>query len=309
MHEKDIELVKLLHQNCTESEERLARLKDDLDACKTELDSIEETISSREGFSDILREAATALEREDLVVEVPDSAELSARCEELTEEFTKESDNSTRFRGLLDQLTDRAPGLLEAAGLKPLDPQVEEDDAVDEETTEAADSAENENESAGAEDEEESNYSEFERFNLKTIRRREKSGHGPGAVYIIDGNSVLSRIPAYDFSQRELEETAVYEELARDLKTLGDEISGTFCILADSPIKLDDSVGGDISVVSPSSNGASTSEDRLNFLLRLADEYTGRLRNVCVVSGESDVLAEVRNRGMHTMGLSEFFVA
>ncbi len=119
---------------------------------------------------------------------------------------------------------------------------------------------------------------------------------------------MVSRIPAYDFSQRAVDETLVYEELANDLTELGEEITGSFCILSESPLTLDKSISSAISFVSPGNNGSGETEDRLHFLLRLADEYTGRLRNVCVVSGDDEVLSQVQNRGMHTMGLSEFFL-
>lgn len=326
MHENDVELVKLLHQNCTAAEERMAGLQAELDSCKSDLDEIEQTYGARSGYSDILKQAAEVLDRKDLVVETPDPAELATKFDELNREFNEAGAEAGKYRALLDQLTDKAPDLLVAAGLSDAPEAVEEaEPAEDVEPVGDVDPAgdvepvEDESDASSAEDEPQAvaaeaepmdeELAELQKFNVKTIRRREKSGHGPGAVYIIDGISVLSRIPSYDFGMRSVDEQQVYEELAKDLCDLGDHISGSFCILAGKPMDLEGKVSSAISFVSPGTNGDGEPEERLHYLLRLADEYTGRLRNVCVVSGEPEVLAEVQNRGMHTMGLSEFFSA
>jgi hypothetical protein len=115
MYEQDIELTRLLLTKLTELDARGESLRAEISQCQTELDSSQSVRSEREQYLDVLTRAAQLLDRADLEVESPQLSELEQRMEELKGRLGALDEEVQQYRTLVDELRERAPGLLEAA--------------------------------------------------------------------------------------------------------------------------------------------------------------------------------------------------
>jgi len=115
MYEQDIELTRLLLNKLTELDAQGESLRAEIYQCQAELDSSQSVRSEREQYLDVLARAAQLLDRTDLEVDSPQLSELEQRMADLQGRLGGLDEEVRQYRTLVDELRERAPGLLEAA--------------------------------------------------------------------------------------------------------------------------------------------------------------------------------------------------
>jgi hypothetical protein len=115
MHEKDIELARLLIAREAEMRAKDEALRHELQAVQQRVDEARALSEQRDAYADILAKAADLLQRSDLAVEMPDTAEDESRLAELTTELGALEAQEQQFQDLVHALKDRAPQLFDAA--------------------------------------------------------------------------------------------------------------------------------------------------------------------------------------------------
>ncbi len=390
MHEKDIELAKLLLDKLAALETRQEQLSADLAQAQDELETQWQMREERAKYLDILSRAADLLNRTDLREELPETTELEQQVTRLEDELMALTAEAAQHRELVDNLSEHAPGLIAIARSgnepEPEAPSAVEDPAATDDATLAAQPAageDDEPEVLDAEAEPEAT-AEFEpgappadetapeavdpaqddaaetdeaaapadgepaapvataedeatpgatdaapdavppagvldhgidpeiplgRFNLANLKRREAFTHGRGAAYIIDASSVLERVPNYDHYVRGIEVEAAREELIRDFDILGRELSGTFHLVFSAWFQYTTPHGNNLTVEFSTGPGEGTKEASDRRLRELVFEMTAKLRPVCVITGDRELLESVRGQGIHPILLGEFFRA
>lgn len=393
MHEKDLELAKLLLGKLSALEAQQARLSADLSRAQDELERQWQMRDERAKYLDILSRAAELLNRADLREELPETTDLEQQVTRLEDELSQLSQEAAQHRELVESLNERAPQLVSAARSgypPPLDAAAAEGDAaigeepaMDEvaeppglelvdaaglepdgvepapttavtdevpagpeepepaEPARADDAAEapapaTENEAAAPEQTANGTESEtlpgapatdgdgeedtaldhgidpeisLSRFNLSNLKRREAFTHGRGAAYIIDASSVLERVPNYDHYVRGIELEEAREELIRDFDILGRELSGSFHLVFSAWFQYATRHGNNVSVEFSTGPDEGTKDASDRRLRELVFEMTAKLRPVCVITGDRELLESVRGQGIHPILLGEFFRA
>jgi len=115
MHEKDIELARLLIARDTELRERSAVLQTELNAVESRVAEAKAQSEQRDAYADILAKAADLLQRSDLTVETPDTGEDEARLAELQQQVSELEAQDQQYQELINALKERAPQLFDAA--------------------------------------------------------------------------------------------------------------------------------------------------------------------------------------------------
>jgi hypothetical protein len=398
VHEKDIELAKLLLGKLNDLVSRQAQLSADLSQAQDELETQWQMREERGKYLDILSRAADLLNRTDLREELPETTQLEQQVTQLESALEAVTQEVAQHRELVDGLSERAPGLIalargeDAPGVgaeieaadgagdsgdapeahdaadEPAAPAMPEDETGADATTSAelADVPEEVGPdtppSAGADHEAEGEAGEslagepdampapapvdepeaqaageeqaqaadeageadapvthtdhgidpeisLGRFNLANLKRREAFTHGRGAAYIIDAASVLERVPNYDHYVRGIELEQTREELIRDFDILGRELSGTFHLVFSQWFQYTTQHGNNLTVEFSTGPNEGTKEASDRRLRELVFEMTAKLRPVCVITGDRELLESVRGQGIHPILLGEFFRA
>jgi hypothetical protein len=115
MHEKDIELARLLIARDTELRERSAALQAELDGIQARVAEAKALSEQRDAYADILAKAADLLNRGDLAVEAPDTSADEARLAELQAQVGELEAQDRQYQELITALKERAPQLFDAA--------------------------------------------------------------------------------------------------------------------------------------------------------------------------------------------------
>lgn len=132
MHEKDIELAKLLLGKLQELDQRRAQVNEALAHVESELEGVRKLREERSQYLDILTRAAQLLEREDLKEELPETSALEEEAEKLIGQLDEIRQVAAQYEELVEGLRERAPLLLESAGIgQPPAESVEEGPAAD----------------------------------------------------------------------------------------------------------------------------------------------------------------------------------
>jgi predicted RNA-binding protein with PIN domain len=319
MYEQDIELARLLLERLTELDKRAESLHAELDETRKELQNIATVRDERAQYMDILSRAARLLERPDLEVESPQSSELESRETELLAHIDELHREALVYRELSSELSQRAPHLLSAA----------QGDAVPAEALalaaaaeaaadEPAPALEQEAVQAPEEDAAESPFGAgmsadddpaliLGRFNINNLKTKESFTFGRGAAYVVDGTSVLERVPHYDTHFRAMKETAARDELIRDIDVLSRELSGSFHVVFSSWHQPAIATSHDVGVEYGTGEGEGTKLAGNRRLRELASELGGQERSVCVVTGDTALADSLRGPGVHIISLGEFF--
>jgi hypothetical protein len=329
MHEKDIELARLLVARLSELEAERKQLADEARAVQDELAATTQIRDERSSYLDVLSRAAELLNRPDLQAESPETGELEARAAELEKAIADLDRTTEEYRGLVEDLGRRAPHLLaaargehaalvmqaepeqteadEARGAQPQGPAglepVEEEPRDERDNEPAADSA-------AAEALPPADQGDvLGRFNLAQLQRREAFTHGRGAAYVIDATSVLQRVPAYDNYIRGMDVEAVCNELIRDFDILGKELTGSFHLVFNKWFQSRVDFGNHLTVEFGSGDDEGSKPAGDSRLRDLVFEMTAKLRPVCVVTGDTALADSVSGQGIHIIPLGEFFRA
>jgi hypothetical protein len=115
MHEKDIELAKLLLSKLHELEGRRAKADAELARVESELEGVRKLREERSQYLEILARAAQLLNREDLKEELPETSALEDDAEKLLGELDEIRQTAAQYEELVQGLRERAPHLLESA--------------------------------------------------------------------------------------------------------------------------------------------------------------------------------------------------
>src|SRR5690606_2539796 len=99
------------------------------------------------------------------------------------------------------------------------------------------------------------------RFNLDHLKKKEAFTFGRGAAYVVDGESVLDRLPYYDYSLRGVLEAQTRDELARDIDVLSTELHGKFHIVYSSAHKPSIQLGEHVSLDCADGEGGKEAGD------------------------------------------------
>ena len=145
------------------------------------------------------------------------------------------------------------------------------------------------------------------RFNLDHLKKKEAFTFGRGAAYIVDGDSVLDRLPYYDFSLRGVLENQTRDELARDVDVLSTELHGLFHIVYNSQYSSSLSLGDNVSIECADGNGDKDDADAR--VRELVSELIAKHTCVCVITGDVALADSVRGQGIHILQLHDFFRA
>lgn len=145
------------------------------------------------------------------------------------------------------------------------------------------------------------------RFNLDHLKKKEAFTFGRGAAYIVDGDSVLDRLPYYDFSLRGVLEIQTRDELARDIDVLSTELHGKFHIVYNSRYKPSISLGEDVTLDCANGDGGKDAADE--HIRNLVSELIAKHTCVCVITGDVALADSVRGQSIHILQLHDFFRA
>lgn len=320
MYEQDIQIAKLLFDRLTEIDQRAEALHTELDGTRNELQRIAEVRDERAQYLDILSRAARLLERADLEVESPQTDDLEAREADLLERIDEISREAQVYRELINELSSRAPQLVEAAGVQEQQPPAAADmtastvpatfdAALGAEPLEAAaEEGEPDShpfpESAGAELDQDAVLG---RFNLSNLKAKESFTIGRGAAYLIDATSVLERVPHYDSYFRAMKESAARDELVRDIDMLSCELSGNFHIVFNAWHQPGCAYGNNVLVEYATGENEGTKPAGDRRIRELVSSMSGKEHSLCIVTGDSDLADELRSPGVHIISLGEFF--
>lgn len=119
MHEKDIELAKLLLSKLAELASRKALVDEELARVEGELESVRQLKEERSQYLDILSRAAELLNRQDLKEELPETSALEEHAEKLLGELDEIRQTASQYEELVDGLRERAPHLIASASEEP----------------------------------------------------------------------------------------------------------------------------------------------------------------------------------------------
>ena len=145
------------------------------------------------------------------------------------------------------------------------------------------------------------------RFNLDHLKKKEAFTFGRGAAYIVDGDSVLDRLPYYDFSLRGVLENQTRDELARDIDVLSTELHGSFHIVYGSQYNSSINLGDDVSLNCADGEGGKEAAD--DHVRLLVSELIAKHTCVCVITGDVALADSVRGQSIHILQLHDFFRA
>jgi len=319
MYEQDIELARLLLERLTELDKRAESLHAELDDTRKELQNIATVRDERAQYMDILSRAARLLERPDLEVESPQTSELENRETELIAHIDELHREALTYRELSSELSQRAPHLLSAAkgdaapAAAPALAAAAEAPA-DEPAPVQEPAAEPAPEEGGSESPFGAGMSAdddptliLNRFNINNLKTKESFTFGRGAAYLVDGTSVLERVPHYDTHFRAMKDTAARDELIRDIDALSRELSGAFHVVFSSWHQPAIATSHDVGVEYGTGEGEGTKLAGDRKLRELAIELGGQDRSLCIVTGDSTLADSLRGPGVHIISLGEFF--
>ncbi|MCB1187152.1 hypothetical protein KDL29_08300 [bacterium] len=145
------------------------------------------------------------------------------------------------------------------------------------------------------------------RFNLDHLKKKEAFTFGRGAAYIVDGDSVLDRLPYYDFSLRGVLEAQTRDELARDIDVLSTELHGKFHIVYSSQYNPSIQLGEHVSLSCANGDGGKDAADE--HIRELVSELIAKHTCVCVITGDVALADSVRGQSIHILQLHDFFRA
>ena len=325
MHEKDIELTRLLLKEHQERQVKAAALLEEHSSAKHELDSIMEVKKQREDIHDVLSRAASLLDRADLGVELPDSAELEQQVSQLDSQLGKLQAEVETYQGLLDELKQKAPDLLKVAQAEnnvqagadaapeeqpkpnpnPAPPIVGQDGGGPESAVAQIEP------SAGPEPAHAvlSKLNKRERrkllsvFKLKALSEKEAFAHGRGAVYLVDTKSIFEQVSDYGYSDPDANQPELHSKLALQFYGLSLELSGSFHLVFNAAFP-DHNNYGDLVTIDAVEGDQAVYATKLQELVGL---YSGKLRTVCLVTGDQALAKSVDGQGAHLIPLGDFF--
>ena len=145
------------------------------------------------------------------------------------------------------------------------------------------------------------------RFNLDHLKKKEAFTFGRGAAYIVDGDSVLDRLPYYDYSLRGVLEAQTRDELARDIDVLSTELHGKFHIVYSSQYNPSIQLGEHVSLSCANGEGGKEAAD--DHIRELVSELIAKHTCVCVITGDVALADSVRGQSIHILQLHDFFRA
>ncbi|MEZ5339568.1 MAG: hypothetical protein R3F46_15060 [bacterium] len=145
------------------------------------------------------------------------------------------------------------------------------------------------------------------RFNLDHLKKKEAFTFGRGAAYIVDGDSVLDRLPYYDYSLRGVLEAQTRDELARDIDVLSTELHGKFHIVYSTQYKPSIQLGEHVTLNCAQGDGGKEAGDE--HIRELVSELIARHTCVCVITGDVALADSVRGQSIHILQLHDFFRA
>ncbi len=327
MHEKDIELTRLLLKEHKDRLGKAASLLEELSSAKEELDSVLDVRKQREGIHDVLSRAAALLEREDLGVDLPESADMEKHVSEMEGQLKGIQAEVAKYESLLEELKEKAPELLKLAqdeeeqanGSKP-DSQAKEKKQNPKEAPPAVgeDGGGPEDEMTPVEPDADrepahatlSKLNKRERkrllsgFKVKSLTEKEAYAHGRGAVYLVDTKSIFGQIKSYDYANPKAKHDELRSLLALQFYGLSLELSGTFHMVFDAEFPDKDNFGNQVVVDSIDGDAAEYAKA----MRELVGSYSGRLRTVCLVTGDHALATSVDGQGAHIIPLDDFFV-
>lgn len=115
MHEKDIQLARLLIERQTELTQSGEALRQQQREVEQRMAEVRAAVEERNQYADILAKAADLLQRSDLTVEEPDTAAEEAELAGVTQQLSELEAQEAQFRELVEALRERAPQLFDAA--------------------------------------------------------------------------------------------------------------------------------------------------------------------------------------------------
>ena len=145
------------------------------------------------------------------------------------------------------------------------------------------------------------------RFNLDHLKKKEAFTFGRGAAYVVDGESVLDRLPYYDYSLRGVLEAQTRDELARDIDVLSTELHGKFHIVYSSAHKPSIQLGEHVSLDCADGEGGKEAGDE--HVRALVSDLIAKHTCVCVITGDVALADSVRGQSIHILQLHDFFRA
>ncbi len=145
------------------------------------------------------------------------------------------------------------------------------------------------------------------RFNLDHLKKKEAFTFGRGAAYIVDGDSVLDRLPYYDYSLRGVLENQTRDELARDIDVLSTELHGKFHIVYSSMYKPSIQLGEYVTLDCADGDGGKDAGDE--HVRNLVSDLIAKHTCVCVITGDVALADSVRGQSIHILQLHDFFRA
>lgn len=147
----------------------------------------------------------------------------------------------------------------------------------------------------------------LKRFNLHALKTKEAFTYGRGAGYVVDATSVLSRIPNYDITIRDGEDSTIRDELLRDFDQLSRELSGTFYIVFDSWYHPLVTIGNRVAAIYATGEGEGTREAAHNKLREVTREIERKHKSICVITGDDDLASTLKDREVFVISLNDFF--
>lgn len=115
MHEKDIQLARLLIARQNELNANGEALRQQVRGVQERIDAASQAAAERNQYADILARAADLLQRSDLTVDAPDTSAEEAELETLRGQLDELEAQEGQFRELVEQLRQQAPQLFDAA--------------------------------------------------------------------------------------------------------------------------------------------------------------------------------------------------
>lgn len=325
MHEKDIELTRLLLKEHRERQGKAASLLEELSSAKAELDSVLDVRKQRENIHDVLSRAAALLEREDLGVDLPESADLEKHVKQLESQLGEIQADVDKYQNLLDELKQKAPDLLKVAegeASAPAKPAASAKETPGQNPKEAPPIV---GEGGGGpeqapaqikpDDGKEPAHAILSKLNkrdrrkllsvfkLKALTEKEAYAHGRGAVYLVDTKSIFEQIKVYGYSNPKANQPDLHWRLALQFYGLSLELSGSFHLVFNAAFPDHNSFGDLVTVDSVEGDAAAYTQK----LQELVGSYSGKLRTVCLVTGDERLAESVDGQGAHLIPLADFF--